>query len=58
MKCRKCKNTLKILMTGTFDPFSFLEPTKQMYCENSNCQEFGYVVVVGIPEDKPLTDKE
>jgi len=45
-------------MTGTFDGFSFLEPVKQMYCENSNCEEFGYVVVVGIPEDKPLADKE
>ena len=53
MKCRTCKNILKVLSTGAFDAFSFLEPTKQMYCENSECEEFGYVVVVGIPEDKP-----
>ena len=58
MNCRTCKNILKVLLTGAFDAFAFLEPTKQMYCENSECEEFGYVTVVGIPEDKPLTGKE
>ena len=36
-------------MPQAFDAFSFLQPGPQ-YCENKECEEFGYVTVVGIPE--------
>lgn len=53
MKCRTCKEKLKNIPVG-FDAFNFLNPVTQMYCENNNCEEYGYVTVVGIPEeDKP-----
>jgi hypothetical protein len=34
----------------SFDGLSFLVTTPQ-YCENKDCEEFGYVTMVGIPED-------
>ncbi len=50
MLCRHCKQKLKEMM-GSFDAFSFLSPP-MMYCENNECEEFGYVTMVGIPEKK------
>jgi hypothetical protein len=32
-----------------FDAFSILQPIPQ-YCVNKECEEFGYVTMVGIPE--------
>jgi hypothetical protein len=52
MLCRTCKKQLKKIPQG-FDAFSFLSPVEQMYCENNECKEFGYVVVVGLKEPAP-----
>lgn len=49
MLCRNCKQKLKDVPQG-FDAPMFT-PT-QLYCENRECDEFGYVVIVGIPEEK------
>lgn len=38
-------------MPQSFDPFGFLQGVPQ-YCENKDCEEFGYVTMVGIPEEK------
>jgi len=55
MKCRTCKQKLKEIPQG-FDSFGFSNLIKQMYCENKDCEEFGYVVVVGYPESSQLTE--
>lgn len=49
MKCRKCKKKLKETPQG-FDAFSFLT-ANPVWCENKKCEDFGYVVMVGIPEE-------
>lgn len=61
MLCRKCKTKLKEISQG-FDGFSFLNPSISrilQYCENNKCDEFGYVVVIGYPEEiiTPLVNK-
>jgi hypothetical protein len=35
----------------SFDAFSFLQ-SGPLYCENKDCEEFGYVTMVGIPDEK------
>ncbi len=48
MLCRKCREKLKDTPTA-FDAFAFLQQRMQ-YCENKDCEEFGYVTMVGYPE--------
>jgi hypothetical protein len=57
MKCRKCKETMKDVPVS-FDAFSFLTGTKEMYCGNQKCKWYGVVVVAGIPEEKELLNSE
>ncbi len=59
MKCRKCKTTLK--KVPQFDLANFFE-APQMYCENKECEHFGFITIAGIkdedvtpPDDKPTT---
>ncbi len=33
-----------------YDALSFMQ-LGPLYCENKECEEFGYVTMVGIPED-------
>lgn len=56
MLCKECKKKMKDIPTG-FDAFSMFQASPQ-YCENSECDEFGYVTMVGIKEDPlPTEDK-
>jgi len=50
MLCKSCKVKMKNIPQG-FDAFSFMQANPQ-YCENKDCEEFGYVTMVGIPEKK------
>ena len=50
MLCKSCEKKMKDIPSN-FDVFSFLQATPQ-YCENSACEEFGYVTMVGIKEVK------
>ena len=53
MKCRTCKEKLKNVPRD-FDALSILNPVTLYYCENKECAEFGYVVVVGYPDEQTL----
>lgn len=50
MLCKSCKEKMKDI-PRSFDAIYFLTATPQ-YCENRDCDEFGYVTMVGIPEQK------
>ena len=49
MLCRKCKQKMKDI-PHSFDALSFLQASPQ-YCENKECEDFGYVTMVGYPEE-------
>lgn len=60
MKCRACEEVMND-MPVTFDVMSFMQPIKQMYCNNQDCEHFGFVTVAGIPEPKeedPISSNE
>ena len=49
MLCRNCKQKMKQTTNGSFDAFAFMT-VNPFYCINKDCEEFGYVVMVGYPE--------
>lgn len=49
MLCKNCKTKMKDI-PQSFDAFSFLQANPQ-YCENAKCEEYGYVTMVGYPEE-------
>lgn len=51
MKCRKCKIKCRDISLGS-DIFVNLFQAIPAYCENKDCEEFGYVTMVGYPDDK------
>lgn len=54
--CGKCEKELKI--HGNFgDIFGNLFFASPMYCENKECEDFGYLKMVGIKKEREVTKK-
>lgn len=51
--CRKCAQKLSIIdLSSSSDIFSVFSKQSAMYCENKECDEFGYLTVVGIKKEE------
>lgn len=58
--CRKCKEALTGIEVGGFDVMAILNGNPQlMYCDNEECDLFGFVVVAGaIDNQDPQPDEK
>lgn len=56
MLCKCCAKKMKNIPQGGFDVFAFIPQAIPQYCENKECEEFGYVTMVGIKEDNPESE--
>lgn len=50
--CGKCEKEMKVKSSGDF--FSFLSVPDPMYCENKECEDWGYLKMVGIKKEKEV----
>ena len=54
MLCKTCKFKLRDI-PKSFDAFGMFQVTPQ-YCTNEKCKDFGYVVMIGYPEEELNTN--
>lgn len=53
--CRTCSKKMEIMTiksATTFDMFSLGADTKMFYCDNKECEKFGYLTIAGIKKEE------